>query len=59
VEYFKYLGNTTNDARESNSRIAMGKAAFNTKKTFYHQIGLKFREETSGVLNLEYSFVWC
>jgi hypothetical protein len=38
--------------------IAMAKAAFN-KKTFYQQTGLKFKEETSEMLHLEHSFVWC
>jgi hypothetical protein len=45
--------------REIKSRIAMAKAAFNKKKTFYQQTGLKFKEETSKVLHLEHSFVWC
>jgi hypothetical protein len=57
VEYFNYLGSViTNDASctcEIKSRIAMAKAAYN-KKT-----GLKFKEETSKVLHLEHSFVWC
>jgi hypothetical protein len=26
---------------------------------FLYQIGLKFKKETSEVLHLEYSFVWC
>jgi hypothetical protein len=57
-----YLGRVkTNDARcirEIESRTAMSKAAFNKKKIlFYQQIGLK--EETSKVLLLEHSFVWC
>jgi hypothetical protein len=40
----------TNDARctrEIKSKIAMAKAAFNKKKTFHQQTGLKFKEETS------------
>jgi hypothetical protein len=37
----------------------MAKAPFNKKKTFRQQIGLKFKEETSKVLHLEHSFVWC
>jgi hypothetical protein len=63
VEYLNYLGSMiTNDARctrEIKSRIAMTKAAFNKKKTFHQQIGLKLKEETSKVLHLEHSFVWC
>ena len=37
----------------------MAKAAFNKKKTFYQQIGLKFEEETSKMLHFEHGFVWC
>jgi hypothetical protein len=51
----------TNDARctrEIKSRIAMAKAAFN-KKNFHQQTGIKFKEETSKVLRLEHTFVWC
>jgi hypothetical protein len=63
VEYFNYLGSMiTSDARctrEIEYRIAMAKAAFNKKKTFHQQTGLKFKEETSKVLHLEHSFVWC
>ena len=64
VECFKYLGSMlTSDGRcmcEIKSRIAMAKAAFNKKKTlFYQKIGLKFEEETSKMLHLEYGFVWC
>ena len=29
------------------------------EESFYQQIGLKFEEETSEVLRLEYSSVWC
>jgi hypothetical protein len=62
VKYFNYLGSITNDARctcEIKSRIAMAKSAFNKKKTFHQKIGLKFKEESSKVLHLEHSFVWC
>ena len=45
---------------EIKSRITMAKAAFNKKKNlFYQQIGLQFEEETSEVLRLEHSSVWC
>jgi hypothetical protein len=37
----------------------MAKAAFKKKKNFRQQIGLKFKEQTSEVLHLEHSFVWC
>jgi len=37
----------------------MAKATFNKKKTNHHQTGLKFKEESSKVLHLEYNFVWC
>ena len=63
VECFKYLGSMlTNNGRctcEMKSRIAMAKAAFNKKKTFYQHTGLKFEEETSKMLHLEHGFVWC
>jgi hypothetical protein len=45
--------------REIKYGIAIAKAAFNNKKTFHQQTGLKFKEETSKVLHLERSFVWC
>ena len=64
VKCSKYLGSMlTEDGRctcEIESRIAMAKAAFNKKKNlFTQQIGLKFEEETSEVLRLEHSSVWC
>jgi len=43
--------------REIRYRIAMKKEAFK-KKTFDHQIGLKFKEGSSKVLQFEHSFVW-
>jgi hypothetical protein len=58
VEYLRYLcsmiTNYTRYTPEIKSRIVMEKAA--VKKPFHQQIGLKFKEETSGVLNLEHSF---
>jgi hypothetical protein len=63
VDYVNYLGSIiTNDARctrEIKSRIVMAKAAFNKKKTLFTRTGLKFKEETSKVLHLERSYVWC
>jgi hypothetical protein len=50
----------TNDARctcEIKSRIAMAKAAFNQKKTFYQDIVLKLKEKANEVLHLEHSIV--
>jgi hypothetical protein len=29
------------------------------EKSFHQQTGIKFKEETSKVLHLERSFVWC
>ena len=62
VESFKYLGSIlTNEGRctcEITCRIAMAKAAFN-KDSFYQHIGLGIDEETSEVLRLEHSFIWC
>ena len=50
VEYFNYFGTlTTNDARctsETKSRIAMTKAAFNKKRTLFHQeVGINLRKK--------------
>jgi hypothetical protein len=64
VEYLNYFGSViTNNARctrEIKSRIAMAKAAFNKKKNlFTSKLEFKFKEETSKVLHLEHSFVWC
>ena len=63
VEGFRYLGSMLiNDGRcmcEIKSRIAIAKAAFSKKKTFYQQTGLKFEEETNKMLHLEHGFVWC
>jgi hypothetical protein len=39
--------------------IDMAKAAFNKKTLFTGTLGLKFEEETSKMLHLERSFVWC
>jgi hypothetical protein len=35
----------------------MVKETFGKKKTLHQQIGLKFKEETSQMLHVEYSFV--
>ena len=64
VKCFKYLGSTLTDDEkctcEIKSKIVMAKVAFNKKKNFfYQQIGLKFEEETSEVLLLDYGSVWC
>jgi uncharacterized lipoprotein YehR (DUF1307 family) len=63
VEYSDYLSNMiTNDARltrKSKSGIVMEKVTRKRKKSFYQQIGLKFKEETTKVLHLEHIFVWC
>ena len=51
---------TTNDARctrEIKHSFVVVKAVFN-KKTFHQQIGLKFKEETSEMPNLEYSIIF-
>jgi hypothetical protein len=57
VEYCNFLGSIINNyarcTRDIKSRITMAKAAFNKKKTFHHQIGLKFEEETSKVLHFK------
>ena len=37
----------------------MAKAAIKKEKTFHQRIGLEFKEESSKVLPLECSFMWC
>jgi len=60
VEYFNCLDiMTTNDARcirETESRITTAKVSFKTKKSL---VTCKSGEETSEMLHLEHSFVWC
>jgi hypothetical protein len=62
-EYLNNLGSMIrNDARrtrEIKSRIVMATAAFHKKNSFHRSIGPAFKEETSKVLHLEYSNVWC
>ena len=57
VEYYKFLHSMIpHDRRhthEIKSRIAMA------KEDFHQHTGLKFKVETSEVLHLEHSFVWC
>jgi hypothetical protein len=37
-----------------------GKSSIQQEEDYFHQqTGLKFKEETSKVLHLEHSFVWC
>jgi hypothetical protein len=61
-ECLNYLGsmirNDTRRTREIKSRIVMATAAFD-KHSFHKSIGFAFKEETSEVLNLECSTVWC
>ena len=64
MKCFKYVGSMlTEHGRctcEIKSRIAMAKAAFNKKKNlFTSKLDLNFEEETSEVLRLEHSSVWC
>jgi hypothetical protein len=49
VEYFNNVGSMISDAIYTHKikfRVA-ATVAFNKKKTFYHQTGLKFKEETN------------
>jgi hypothetical protein len=39
--------------------LAMAKTAFNKMTFFHQQSGLKCKKETSELLYLEQSFVWC
>ena len=53
---------TTNDARCTRvikPTTAMVKASFNKQDSFHQQTGLQLKEETSKVLQLERTFVWC
>ena len=64
VEYFNYFGNMVrNDARstrEIKSSFAMAKNTIQEEEdSFHHKIGLKFKQETSKMLNLEHNIVWC
>ena len=53
VEYFNYLSNMTA------KNAIMQKQHSEEEKSFHQQIVLKYKEETSKVLHLEHSFVWC
>jgi hypothetical protein len=59
AEYFNYLGSLiTNDAKckcEIKSTLCMVKVPADN---FHKQTGLKI-EETSQMLHLEHSFIWC
>jgi hypothetical protein len=63
VEYFNFMvsmiTNYARCTREIKSRIFMTKSNIQQEVFFHKQIGLKFKEETSKVLHLEHSFVWC
>ena len=63
VECFKCLGSMLTNGVKCACKImytiVMAKSAFNRKKTFHQQIGIKFKEQTSEVLHLEHSVVWC
>jgi hypothetical protein len=39
--------------------VSRQKQQRNKKKTFHQQTGLLFKEETSRMLNVGHSFVWC
>jgi hypothetical protein len=40
-------------------RNCHGKSSIQQEDSFHQKTGLKFKEETSKVLRLEHSFVWC
>jgi hypothetical protein len=52
------ITNNASCTREIKSSIVMAKAAFD-KKDLHWQIWYKIKEETSTVLYLKHSFVWC
>lgn len=51
------VGKDNKNVSEIESRLPMGKAALNNKKTFHQQIGLNFMEETGKVLHLAYNII--
>ena len=63
VEYFKCLGSIiTNYAKCTHDIryvIVVAKTASKKNVAFHKQTELKFKEETSEVLHLKYSFKWC
>jgi hypothetical protein len=64
VEYFNCLDsfiiNDERFTREIKSTNDAAKASFKRKNVLSHQqIGIKLREETSAVLQLDYSFLCC
>jgi hypothetical protein len=63
MEYLNYFGSIITNGgrcmRKMTSRIDVGKIAFYRKKSFPQQIGLKIKAETSKMLCLKHSFVWC
>jgi len=46
-------------SRQSVFSVQLENVEYFKKKTFHWQSGHKFKEETSKMLHLEYSFVWC
>ena len=49
-----------NDARPTREIKCHGKSSIQQEEEYFHQqIGLTFKEETSEVLHLEHSIVWC
>jgi uncharacterized lipoprotein YehR (DUF1307 family) len=59
VEYFKYLGSLIAQyvrcTHETKFKIAWQSSS--NKKTFYQNMGLKFKEETSEMLQLDHNFL--
>jgi len=47
------------DAAFTSVRFAMRKIKSQEEKSFNQQIGLRFKKETTEMLHLELSFVWC
>jgi hypothetical protein len=63
MEHFKYFGSMiANDARctgEIKSRISTENSSIQEEDSFHQQTGLEEKQETSEVLHLDHSFVWC
>ena len=56
----KYVGSLITDDARLHVKLNPGKGSTQQEEDCFHlQIGLKFKEETSELLRLEHSIVWC
>jgi hypothetical protein len=60
VEYFNYLGSMMQGVHvKLNPELSWQNQYSTRRRLFHQQTGLKFKEETSKMLHLEHSFLWC